>query len=135
MEFLSLYDIASANSKCGGVGGRRRVNPDEIVLSIVKSGKNRDGKERTSLSVKISRELANKARYIFGDRLDILISSDGTTGLIKRVSAGGFAASSSGSKTSDIYIKMTWYEGMPRPDDKIYCKATLTDIGIEFKIK
>ena len=134
MEFLSLYDIASASSK-GRVGRQHRSDSDEVMLSIVKSGQNKGGKDRNALSVKISKQLAQKARFIFGDRLDILISSDGSTGLIKRVKSGGFAASSSGSRTSDIYIKVTWYEGMPKPEQKTYCPATLTDDGITFKLK
>ena len=135
MEFLSLYSIAAACSKTGRVGRQHRSEADEVLLSIVKSGHNSGGKERIALSVKINKHLAQNARFIFGDRLDILISSDGSTGLIKRVKEGGFAATSSGSKTSDIYIKVTWYEGMPKPEQKTYCPATLTDDGITFKLK
>ena len=92
-EFKSVFKTPA---NCGR--GVRRDVKNEIAYNInVSHSKN---KKQYAAVFYIGINLIKKARFIDGDRIDILKSNDGKYGLLKRVPTGGRALSKKHAKNT-----------------------------------
>lgn len=146
MAFISLSEIASQQSSVAGRGkhGRgKRVVGKRLSIGVTSSGKSKSGQPRPALRFRISKDLAQEARILPGDRVDVLIDTNERLGLVRRVNTGGYSASASGItadkiKAGDFYplvTKITLYPGMPKVDETTECEnITVSNEGIIFAI-
>jgi hypothetical protein len=81
----------------------------------------------------LSPEIIAKARFMPGDKVDILFDQDARAGLIKRTSIGGWSLSQTPA-SQRFSIKLTWREGLPTIANTDGCTdVQVTDEGIIFK--
>jgi len=132
--FESISSIAKENG--GGSGRNSSQNLTDVVLhkSVCKTTK-------AQLSFVIGSELALEARFIPGDRVDILFDRINRKGLIRRVTDGGYKliprsqprkGGKATSKTT-LVTKLTQYAGMPDIDKATAMNDShVTTEGIEF---
>jgi hypothetical protein len=142
MAFISLTEIATINN--GRLRNRgKRVTGKRLSIGVASSGKSKTGQQRPTLTLRISKDLAQEARILPGDRLDVLIDRNERLGLIRRIKDGGYSASASGIKSDNIkagefypiVTKITYYEGMPKVDETTDCEnITVSNEGIIFAL-
>jgi hypothetical protein len=143
MTFISASYIAE--TKRAGSGGRSKGTKRNAELLTVSSNLGAkslvSGFQRRQITVRITEQLAKKARILPGDRLDLLFDKEANLGLIKRVVTGGYSATAAGvhqdkivsGRFYNVVIKATHYEGMPMFPKSTDCEnVTITDEGILF---
>ena len=135
MAFKSLSQIrtdAGASPR-----GRYRATSD-IVIATDKGIKN-SGKEGWCLRISISSDIAKKARFLAGDRIEFFIDRDSSPacGLLKRTTEKGMRLYKNGESAGARFIyKATYIDGVGIPSfaQATDVKAEVVDDGIMFDI-
>lgn len=132
MAFISAQKLLE---ECGRPASNRSRASSEISFATditrTHSGKNPD--PIYSVRFSLSQEIIKKARFMPGDKVDILFDPERNAGLIKRTSSGGWALSQTNSSPR-IAIKFTWRPGLPTIANTAGCtEVQVTDEGIMFR--
>lgn len=108
MTFVSAYKAARS---VRGVRMGKTGSDSGVVLATDKQ-KSKDGVWRYSVRINISSDLYERARFLEGDRLDVLFSQELHMAKIVRVEEGGWAASFRPNSSKRI-LKFALFDGMP----------------------
>ena len=129
--FMSASELAGQfGSRRTGARARKAA---QLVFTTTTTGST-NGKTRVALVFAIYPDLMKQARWQANDRIDVLFNAAEGTGLLKRITAGGYALTPRGEKAGAAHqVKFTWYEGMPFIDRAAeIAQYTLTDEGVLF---
>ena len=125
MTFKSISELAAKAPRTEAKGAKLTISTDV-------AHKRAGGEEAFSLRFGLSDELLKEARFIAGDRVDVLLDVEARLGLIRRTLQGGWKIS--GSKAKKV-VQMTWTEGLPSVPTTSACESvTVTDEGIMFEL-
>jgi hypothetical protein len=130
-KFTSASEIATVRSRRRS-GARTRTTAN-LVFTTTTTGTN-GGRVRSALVFAVYPDLMKQARWQANDRIDVLFDAEDRTGLLKRVTAGGYALTPRGEKVGAAHqVKFTWYEGMPFIEEGAeVTDYSLTDEGVLF---
>jgi hypothetical protein len=135
--FISCADVVSKTGGRKGKRGRYTKNYDMAFSSSV-AGKDK-GLTRRQIVFYISGHILKQARIMIGDQIDVLFDPLDKTGLIKRVTQGGYTLSST-KKYKDPAIpsrgriSITHVPSLPFINELVTCSAvSVTDEGILFQ--
>jgi hypothetical protein len=134
MSFISALEL---NKKYTNKGGRGRiVSNSDISLSTDKSVQ-KTGQVAYSLRFSISPKLMKEARFIEGDKVDILFDFESSPkrALIVRSLAGGWTLyNNNKNKNSRFNFKITHRPELPSFEQSTDANAVVTSEGILFDI-
>jgi len=123
-NFESLAKLAEKGSAKGKVAGKGQAKSN---VSISVNGK---GKNIACLVVRIGSDIMKVARFIKGDRVDILVDKEAGLLLIKRDPNGRYKISGAKNNNSGA-IKATLFTGFPYPEElKSMVNISYPDAGI-----
>lgn len=130
MNFKSVTEISG---RAPGRGGQRLL--DGVTISTDRRvSKGHAGSEYT-MRFSISQNLTKKARFMPGDRVDVLIDREARMALIKRVSSGGWALSYRTKSNERAMVQISWCVGLPSVKQSTACSdVQVTEDGIIFKL-
>jgi hypothetical protein len=133
MALLSISQIIKRKS-----GGRGSITVDGLTFSVDRSKSSRDGITRYAIRLRLGADVVKESRMIDGDRVDLLIDKDDQTGLLKRVSVGGWKICSTnnrkGAKVNSLILKLGWAPGLPYIAKTSLCdQVSVTNEGILFR--
>lgn len=136
MSFISAIELNKKYSKGGRTG--RASAKDDVILATDKSVQ-KTGQVSYSLRFSIAERLVKEARFIHGDKVDILfdIDSDPKRILIVRSLHGGWTLYRNGgenSKNARFNIKITYRPEMPSFANSTPTSAVVAAEGILFDI-
>jgi hypothetical protein len=87
------------------------------------------------MRLSISQEIVKKARFMPGDRVDVLIDREARMVLIKRVTSGGWALSYRTKSNERAMVQISWSIGLPSVSQAAPCsEVKVTEDGIIFKL-
>jgi hypothetical protein len=130
MAFESLNTLITRS----GQATRNRPGGGIVLATDRQNPKNPGDEVRYTLRLDISPEMASKARFIMGDRVDILIDAESRQMMLKRVHEGGWKLAQSG-KAGALKIQVRYLEGMPSVPTSANCTSVqLTDEGVVFTV-
>lgn len=126
MAFKSASEITKRVQRVGPSG-------EDLTMTTDTQATKSNGERSYSLRFGVSMALLKEARIMEGDRVDLLFDEEARLGLIKRVTAGGWAVGRRTSTSSKITIQLTWAEGLPSVSGPSACESvSVTDEGILF---
>ena len=137
MAFVKTSELVEAFYKKNNRNGRGQRLISDVAIGTDFGGLNKARQRIYQLSVKVSKDIAKKARIIHGDRLEISFDkdSDPPRALITRVTEGGWKAIPvSKSHDAGLVFRITMYDGMPSFKSTAQCEAVVTDEGILFDL-
>lgn len=130
MNFKSVTEIIG---KVPGRGGRRL--PQGVSISTDRRSPKGHAASEFSMRLSISQEIIKKARFMPGDRVDVLIDREARMVLIKRVTSGGWALSYRTKSNERAMVQISWSIGLPSVSQSTPCsEVKVTEDGIIFKL-
>jgi len=121
MAFVSASEIIGNTSP-------RRHSSAGIVLATDKQ--RASGQQYFAVRISLSRELADRARFILGDRVDVMFDIEGRRCLLRRVNEGGWrlhkAGGNGASDGARLNIKFKYSTGLPSVKESV----SITDYEI-----
>jgi len=134
---MSFFSALELNKKYSNKGGRgRAVSNTDITLATDKSVQ-KTGQVSYSLRFSISPKLMKEARFIEGDKVDVLFDFASTPkrALIVRSLHGGWSLyNNNKNKDSRYNFKITHRPELPSFKESTEAKAVVTSEGILFDI-
>lgn len=134
MTFISALEL---NKKYGIRGVRGRAASDHDVNLATDKSTAKTGQVVYSLRFSISAKLIKEARFIEGDKVDVLFDFESSPKrvLIVRSLAGGWSLySNNKSKDARFNFKITQRPELPSFEESTPTKAVVTSEGILFDI-
>jgi hypothetical protein len=134
MSFVSALELSKTYSR---KGGRGRVHSDHDVALATDKSVAKTGQIVYSLRFSISAKLIKEARFIEGDKVDVLFDFESSPKrvLIVRSLAGGWSLyNNNKNKNSRFNFKITYRPEMPSFEESTPTKAVVTSEGILFDI-
>lgn len=130
MNFKSVTEISG---RAPGRGGQRLL--DGVTISTDRRSPRGHAASEYTMRFSISQQLTKKARFMPGDRVDVLIDREARLVLIKRVSSGGWALSYRTKSNERAMVQISWCEGLPSVKRSTACSdVQVTEDGIIFKL-
>lgn len=133
MAFVSAQKLLD---ECGSPSGRRgRAGGSDVKFAtdITRKHGNKDPSPIYSVRFSLSAEIMKKARFMPGDKVDVLFDPENNAGLIQRTTSGGWSLSQT-STSPRISIKLTWRPGLPTIASTGCCTdIQVVDEGIMFR--
>lgn len=132
MAFVSATEIAKRSNR-GGTR-RTRIQEDLVMATDSQRSKNNPG---YALRIGMTQALAERARFLPGDRVDLLIDAEERRCMIRRVDTGGWKLTSPnpGSAGGRLLLKMKHREGLPTTPVAAACRdVVVSPEGIEFTV-
>ena len=135
MGFISVNEYRNRSGVTSGRGGWNAHTGEDLVISHDLASCNKPGtKKRTSLRIRVSSGVLKQARWVIGDRIEMLFDPEAGLGLLRRVSVGGNALCGR-SKSSGATLTTSWYEGMPSVFPSAACQNVVVDEeGVLFQL-
>ena len=137
MAFVKASELIKSFNKNNNRQARGAKLISDVSIATDLGPLNKSGKRTYQMRVTISKDIAKKARIIYGDRLEISFDKDcePPRGLISRVTDGGWKASlTSKSNEAGLVFKIMMCDGMPSFSYGSQCDAVVTDEGILFDL-
>lgn len=134
MSFISALEI---NKKYAKKGGRGRVHAEQDVALATDKSVAKTGQVVYSLRFSISAKLIKEARFIEGDKVDVLFDFESSPKrvLVVRSLAGGWSLyNNNKNKDSRFNFKITHRPELPSFEQSTPTKAVVTSEGILFDI-
>lgn len=136
MSFISALELNKKYTKRGGTG--RASVKDDVIIATDKSVQ-KTGQVNYSLRFSISEKIIKEARFIEGDKVDILfdVESSPKRILIVRSLQGGWSLYRNGVKDSQnarYNVKITYRPEMPSFTQSTATNAVVAAEGILFDI-
>lgn len=126
MAYVSVRELLKKSDK-----GERVHSNEDVCISVNKCGA--PDKDVWALVVSISTSIAKKARFMLGDKVELLFDPEKRIGLLKRTNDGGWSLTSGGKDIkSRMYFKIQFVVGMPSVKQNTGCPSEVTPEGIEF---
>jgi len=132
MAFISLSGIKKDQSTRNG--GLR--SKSELAISVCNGSKLKSGHKTKVLNFRLADSLINRARFMVGDRLDVLFDKTNGIGMIKRDNQGSMTLSRNSKNASSTRLTLTLRKGMPAVRNTFGCDSVEvdTDGTIQFKL-
>lgn len=134
MSFISALELSK---KYTNKGGRGRVHSDHDIAMATDKSVAKTGQIVYSLRFSISAKLIKEARFIEGDKVDVLFDFESSPKrvLIVRSLAGGWTLyNNNKNKDSRYNFKITYRPELPSFEQSTPTKAVVTSEGILFDI-
>jgi hypothetical protein len=134
MSFISALEL---NKKYTNKGGRGRSLSDADISLATDKSVQKTGQVTYSLRFSISPKLMKEARFIEGDKVDVLFdfASSPKRALIVRSLAGGWTLyNNNKNKNSRFNFKITHRPELPSFENSTDANAVVTSEGILFDI-
>lgn len=134
MSFISAIELSK---NYGGRNGRGRVSVDQDVCMSTDKSVAKTGQVVYSLRFSISPKLIKEARFIEGDKVDVLFDfeSNPKRVLVVRSLHGGWSLYSNGKNANSRFnFKITHRPEMPSFTESTATKAVVTSEGILFDV-
>ena len=133
MTFVSAQKLIE---ECGRPAGRRGSaggSDVKFATDITRKHGKKDPSPIHSVRFSLSEEIIKKARFMPGDKVDVLFDKENNAGLIRRTTSGGWTLSQT-TTSPRISIKFTWCPGLPTIASTGDCtNIQVTDEGITFR--
>lgn len=134
MSFISAIEMSK---NYGARNGRGRVSADQDVCMSTDKSVQKTGVITYSLRFSISAKIIKEARFIEGDKVDVLFDFESSPKrvLVVRSLSGGWRLYPNGkAKNSRFNFKITHRPEMPSFENSTPTKAVVTSEGILFDI-
>jgi len=129
MAFKTLQELTGVEAKRGN---HSKIPSDQILFATDKRSKGDKG-SLFCMRIGIPVKTAKKARFVAGDKVEVLFDVADRVGLVRRVSSGGYTLCKH-HENSRLTVKATYYPGMPTVSDSVGCLSDVTDDGIVFML-
>ena len=130
MSFISALELSKKYTK---KGGRGRVHSDQDVALATDKSVAKTGQIVYSLRFSISAKLIKEARFIEGDKVDVLFdfeSSPKRVLVVRSLSGGWSLYNNNKNKNSRFNFKITHRPELPSFEESTPTKAVVTSEGI-----
>ena len=135
MTFISALEISSkyGHSNRRGIA----ISKSDIRIGTDKSTVKKTNQVTYSLRISISKDIIKAARFIEGDKLDVLFDLESTPKrmlIVRSIKDGWTLIANSKTKDSRYGFKITHRPEMPSFYEGVDCDAVVTSEGILFDI-
>jgi hypothetical protein len=135
MTFISALEIANKY----GFSSRRGIatSKSDIRIATDKSFTKKTNITNYSLRISISNDIVKQARFIEGDKVDILFDLESTPKrilIVRSIKEGWTLVANTKAKDTRYGFKITQRPEMPSFNEPIDCDAVVTPEGILFDI-
>jgi len=127
MAFISVKSIAKGK---GFLNNHGRIANYDLALSKGKAGNG------FALHIYIPPKTLKQARFIDGDRVDLLFDPVDQSAMLTRVTEGGWKISRANKQSAGcVSLSINWLPAdFPIPDKVTPAECTIADSGILFKV-
>lgn len=133
MKFVSAQKMIEEHGRPTSTRARSSRADVKFATDITRSHRCRSPSPIYSVRFSLSKEVIKKARFMPGDKVDVLFDKENSAGLIRRTTSGGWTLSQT-TTSPRISIKFTWCPGLPTIASTGDCTdIQVTDEGIMFR--